>query len=388
MEFIRRELNELREHNLFRQLRTMDGPQAAWTVIDGKSMLLLASNSYLGLNNHPAIISAMQGAVEKYGTGSGGSRLTTGNYIVHEQLEAELASFKGTEAAIVFNTGYIANLGAISALTGPEDVVFSDEFNHASIIDGCRLAKARVAVYRHNDMGDLERLLQENSQARRKLIITDGVFSMDGDIAPLNYIVELAEHYGAMVMVDDAHATGVLGVGGAGTTQHFGLKGRVHIQMGTLSKALASTGGYVAGSQELIDYLRNKARSFIFSTALPPSDAAAARAALQVVKAEPERRQKLWDNVHYLHRGLSSLGFQLVPAESPILPVIIGDAGLTITVARKLAERGVFAPGIRPPTVPLGSSRIRVTVMATHTSEDLNKAIAVFGEVGRELRII
>jgi len=387
MDFIRQELDDLRKSNLFRQLRTMDGPQAARTVIDGKPMLLLASNSYLGLNTHPSIVAAMIKAIERYGTGAGGSRLTTGNYLVHEELETTIARFKKTEAAIVFNTGYMANLGVIAALTAAEDIVFSDEFNHASIIDGCRLTKARVVIYRHNDMDDLERLVGEN-QARRKFIITDGVFSMDGDVAPLDRIVQLAERHGAIVMVDDAHATGVLGGTGAGTTQHFGLKNRVHIQMGTLSKALASAGGYVAGSQDLIDYLRNKARSYIFSTALPPSDIAAAQAAIQVVKDEPGLRKALWKNVRYLHLGLSNLGFKLMPVESPILPVIIGDAGLSITVAQKLAQNGVFAPAIRPPTVPLCSSRIRVTVMATHTQDDLDEAIDAFGKVGSELGIV
>jgi 8-amino-7-oxononanoate synthase len=388
MEFLNQELDRLRANDLFRQLHRLNGPQTARTIIDGKSMLLLASNSYLGLTTHPKLKAAAIEAIERFGTGSGGSRLTTGNYSVHEELEEKIAEFKETEAAIVFNTGYMANLGVITALVGSEDAVFSDEYNHASIIDGCRLARTQVRVYRHNDMEHLAWLLADHPQVRRKLVVVDGVFSMDGDIAPLDKIVDLGERYDAMVMVDDAHATGVLGKNGAGTTEHYALKGRVHIQMGTLSKALASEGGYIAGSKTLIDYLRNKSRSFIFSTALPPADMAVATAAIDIVVAQPEIRKQLWENVQYLRDGLANLGFQLMPGETPILPILIGDAGQTVRMAQKLVENGVFAPGIRPPTVPAGSSRIRVTVMATHTREDLDEAIEVFGRVGRELGVI
>lgn len=389
MNFIKEELARLREDNLFRRMRRIDGGQSAWTVMDGKRVLLLASNSYLGLTTHPALKAAAVAAVERYGTGTGGSRLTTGNFLLHEELERTIAGFKETEAALVFNTGYMANLGVISALTGPEDAVFSDQFNHASIIDGCRLSKAKVKVYKHKDLDHLRQLLRAAQQGvRRKLIVTDGVFSMDGDIAPLDRIVELAEAHDALVMVDDAHATGVLGAKGGGTVQHFGLKGRVHIQMGTLSKALASEGGYVAGSQDLIDYLRNKARSFIFSTSLPPADMAAAQAAIGVILEEPARRRQLWDNVRYLHTGLSALGFTLPPEETPILPLLLGDAGLAMHLAEHLLAQGVFAPGIRPPTVPPGTSRIRITVMATHTRADLDKALAAFENAGRALGII
>jgi 8-amino-7-oxononanoate synthase len=388
MEFLNQELDRLRANDLFRQLHRLNGPQTARTIIDGKSMLLLASNSYLGLTTHPKLKAAAIEAIERFGTGSGGSRLTTGNYSVHEELEEKIAEFKETEAAIVFNTGYMANLGVITALVGSEDAVFSDEYNHASIIDGCRLARTQVRVYRHNDMEHLAWLLADHPQVRRKLVVVDGVFSMDGDIAPLDKIVDLGERYDAMVMVDDAHATGVLGKNGAGTTEHYALKGRVHIQMGTLSKALASEGGYIAGSKTLIDYLRNKSRSFIFSTALPPADMAVATAAIDIVVAQPEIRKQLWENVQYLRDGLANLGFQLMPGATPILPILIGDAGQTVRMAQKLVENGVFAPGIRPPTVPAGSSRIRVTVMATHTREDLDEAIEVFGRVGRELGVI
>ncbi len=388
MEFIKQELAQLREDNLFRRLRRIDGPQSAWTVMDGKRVLLLASNSYLGLTAHPALKAAAVAAVERYGTGTGGSRLTTGNFLLHEELETAIAGFKETEAAMVFNTGYMANLGVISALAGPEDAVFSDQFNHASIIDGCRLSRAKINVYRHKDLDHLRQLLREQQGARRKLIVTDGVFSMDGDIAPLDRIVEIAAAQGALVMVDGAHATGVLGAQGGGTVQHFGLKGRVHIQMGTLSKALASEGGYVAGSREMIDYLRNKARSFVFSTSLPPADMAAAKAAVGIVLAEPARRGQLWDNVRYLRAGLTALGFTLLPGETPILPLMLGDAGLTMRMAEHLLAQGVFAPGIRPPTVPPGSSRIRITVMATHNRADLDVALAAFKNAGQAWGII
>lgn len=388
MELIKQELAQLRANNLFRRLRRMDEAQSARTIIDGKPVLLLASNSYLGLTTHPKLKAAAIDAVERYGTGAGGSRLTTGNFALHEELEAAIADFKETEAALVFNTGYMANVGVISALMGPEDMVFSDQYNHASIIDGCRLARTRAAVYRHKDMAHLARLLQEHHGARRKLIVTDGVFSMDGDIAPLDQITDLAERHAALVMVDDAHATGVLGVRGGGTTQHFGLKGRVHIQMGTLSKALASEGGYVAGNGDVIDYLRNKARSFIFSTALPPADLAAAKAALELISGDPALLKRLWANVRYLYAGLTAAGFRLLSGETPILPLVTGDAVLTMRMAQRLLEEGLFAPGIRPPTVPPGTSRIRITVMATHSGPDLDEAIAIFGKVGRELGII
>lgn len=388
MDFIKQELAQLRAANLFRELWRIDGAQTARTVIDGQAVLLLASNSYLGLTTHPAVRAAAVAAVERYGTGAGGSRLTTGNFALHEELEAAIAGFKGTEAALVFNTGYMANMGVISALMGPETVVFSDQFNHASIIDGCRLARTPTAVYRHNDMEHLALLLREHCHVRRKLIVTDGVFSMDGDIAPLDQIVELSERYAALVMVDDAHATGVLGAQGGGTAQHFGLKDRVHIQLGTMSKALASEGGYVAASHDMIDYLRNKARSFIFSTALPPADMAAAQAAIAVIEREPALLRQLRENAVYLRAGLTAAGFSILAGQTPILPVMVRDAALTVQMTQQLLKNGVFAPGIRPPSVPSGSCRIRVTVMATHSRADLDEAIAVFAKVGRELGIV
>lgn len=388
MKFLERELAYLQENHLYRRLNRMDDSQAARTVVNGKECLLFSSNNYLGLTEHPELKAAARDAITRWGTGAGGSRLTTGNLQLHEELEETVAHFKKTEAAIVFNTGYMANLGAITALAGKNDVIMSDELNHASIIDGCRLSRAETKVFPHKDTLTLEKLLQQTQGYRRRLIVTDGVFSMDGDLAPLPRLVELAEKYRALLMVDDAHATGVLGRRGAGTADYFDLKGKIHVQMGTLSKAVGSAGGYIAGSRELIDYLRNKARSFIFSTALPPAVIAAAMAAFRVIEQEPQIREILWANARLLRSGLKQTGYTVLAEESPIIPVFIGDAGKTMHMAEKLLARGVFAPGIRPPTVPPGTSRIRVTVMATHTREHLDRAVSAFQQAGQELGII
>lgn len=388
MKFLKRELTYLQEKHLYRRLNRMDDAQAARTVVNGKECLLLSSNNYLGLAEHPELKAAACEAVTRWGTGTGGSRLTTGNLQLHEELEKTIARFKKTEAAIVFNTGYMANLGAITALAGKNDVILSDELNHASIIDGCRLSRAETKIFPHKDTLALEKLLQQTQGYHRRLIVTDGVFSMDGDLAPLPRLVELAEKYRALLMVDDAHATGVLGRRGAGTADHFNLEGKIHVQMGTLSKAVGSAGGYIAGSRELIDYLRNKARSFIFSTALPPAVIAAAIAAFRVIEQEPQIRENLWANARYLSSGLKQSGFTILAEESPIIPIFIGDSGKTMQMAEKLFARGVFAPGIRPPTVPPGTGRIRVTVMATHTREHLDRALFAFKQSGEELGII
>ncbi len=388
MNFLEEELAYLQEHHLYRWLNRMDDSQAARTVINGKQSILLSSNNYLGLTEHPELKAAARQAVTRWGTGAGGSRLTTGNLRLHEELENTIARFKRTEAAIVFNTGYMANLGAITALAGKNDLILSDELNHASIIDGCRLSRAEIKIFPHKDTRALEKLLQQAQGYRRRLIVTDGVFSMDGDLAPLPRLVELAEKYRALLMVDDAHATGVLGYRGAGTADHFNLEGKIHIQMGTLSKAVGSAGGYIAGSRKLIDYLRNKARSFIFSTALPPAVIAAATTAFRVIEENPQIRENLWANARYLRSGLKQMGYSILAEESPIIPIFIGDAGKTMKMAEKLFTLGVFAPGIRPPTVPPGTSRIRVTVMATHTREDLDRALSAFMQAGKELGII
>jgi len=388
MKLLERELTYLQENHLYRRLNRMDDSQAARTVVNGKECLLLSSNNYLGLTEHPELKAAACEAVTRWGTGAGGSRLTTGNLQLHEELEKTIARFKKAEAAIVFNTGYMANLGAITALAGKNDVILSDELNHASIIDGCRLSRAETKIFPHKDTLALEKLLQQTQGYRRRLIVTDGVFSMDGDLAPLPRLVELAEKYRALLMVDDAHATGVLGRRGAGTADHFNLEGKIHVQMGTLSKAVGSAGGYIAGSRKLIDYLRNRARSFIFSTALPPAVIAAAIAAFRVIEQEPQIRENLWANAHYLKSGLKQTGFTILAEESPIIPIFIGDSGKTMQMAERLFARGVFAPGIRPPTVPPGTSRIRVTVMATHTREHLDRALSAFKQSGEELGII
>jgi len=373
------ELTELTTAGLRRSLRRMDGAAGREVLVEGRPLLMCASNNYLGLADDPRL---QQGAIEaltRYGTGSGGSRLTTGNTALHEALEQEIAAFKGTEAALLFNTGYMANLAALTTLVGPGDLILSDQLNHASLIDGARLSRAEVAVYPHSDLGDLEdRLMQAKGQYGRLLIVTDGVFSMDGDIANLPAICELAERFGADVLVDDAHATGVLGAKGAGTVDHFGLGGRVAVQMGTLSKALGAEGGYIAGSRQLIDYLLNRARPFIYSTAQSPAVLGAARAALRVVREEPERRAQLLQMANRLRRRLQDAGFEVVPGETPILGVLIGEAHAAVQFAQTLEAEGVFAPAIRPPTVAPGTSRIRLTLCATHTEADIERIYMAF----------
>ena len=388
MNFFTEELEELVQKGLHRRMCRLEGSQGARTVIGGKPCILLSSNNYLGLTDHPVVKEAAKRAVDTWGAGAGGSRLTTGNYALHEELEQEIARFKKTEGAVVFGSGYAANVGVIQALAGKGDAVLSDELNHASIIDGCRLSQAEVKVYHHRDMEHLEALLSQVKSCRRRLIVTDGVFSMDGDLAPLPDIVRLAERFEAIVMVDDAHATGVFGGRGAGTVDHYSLGNRVQVQMGTLSKALGSSGAYVAGSLELIDYLRNKARSFIFSTAPPPAAAGAALAAIRLVGRQPEIRTRLWRNARYLRTGLQQLGYRVPAEDSPIIPVMIGDPSMTVCLSRALLEAGVFAPGIRPPTVPHGTSRIRVTVMSSHSRKDLEEAISAFALAGKQAGLL
>lgn len=370
-----RELRQLEEKHLFRRLTTVDSYQGPRVVINGKSMLLLCSNDYLGLAGHPALRRAACEAVERYGFGSGASRFVSGTSTIHEELEQELARFKNTESALVFNSGYAANTGIIPAVAGTGDVILSDSLNHASIIDGCRLSKAEVLVYRHKDLDHVEKLLKSRFQAGRRLIVTDGIFSMDGDIAPLPGLVALAEKYDAVIMVDDAHATGVLGKTGKGTADHFGLSGRVHIQIGTLGKALGSFGAYVAGSRDLIDLLVNRARSLLYSTALPPAVCAASLAALDIVEKQPDLMTKLWRNRERLVKGLQSLGVSTGDSETPIIPLIIGDSERAMRVADKLIEGGIYVAAIRPPTVQEGSARIRTTVMASHSDENIDTVL-------------
>jgi 8-amino-7-oxononanoate synthase len=363
---------------LQRSLRPVDGPQDARVSVAGRPVLSLCSNNYLGLANHPEVIDAAVTAARQFGVGSGASRLISGSMRVHHELEQRLAAFKGVEACLLFTSGYHANLGVIGSLVGEGDAVFSDALNHASLIDGCRLSRAAVYVYPHRDLAALEQRLRA-APALRRLIVTDSVFSMDGDAAPLGAICDLAERYDAMVMVDEAHATGVLGPRGAGLVEALGLADRITVQMGTLGKALGGFGAYVAGSSALIDFLVNRARTFIFTTALPPPVVAAAAAALTIVEREPERRAALRSLAERLRRGLRAGGYDVRGDDTcHIIPVMVGDAEATMALSSALLERGVLAHGIRPPTVPDGTARIRATVMATHSEADIDEAIAAF----------
>ena len=379
-DFATGELARRQAAGLARRLRPIDGAQDTWVTVDGRRVLLLCSNNYLGLATHPAVREAASRAAAEYGAGAGASRLISGSMRLHHDLEAQLASFKGTEAALLFNSGYHANIGAITALVGSEDAVFSDELNHASIIDGCRLSRARVLVYPHNDAGALDELLAR-SPARRRLVVTESIFSMDGDTAPLTEICNVAERHGAMVMVDEAHATGAVGPRGAGVVAAMGLQQRVTVQMGTLGKALGTFGAFVAGRRTIIDLLINAARSFIYTTALPPPVVAAASAALTIVASDPLLQQRLADNACHLSHGLQQIGLRVPEAPAHIIPVTIGSATTTMRISERLLAEGVFVQGIRPPTVPPDTGRLRVTVMSTHTPDDVAFALAAFQRV-------
>ncbi len=380
-DFVESELERLKRAGLYRKLRRVEGDQGPTLVVDGREVINFSSNNYLGLANHPALCVAAKSAIDRYGCGSGASRLISGNMTLHEELERKIAEFKGTEAALVFNSGFQANTGIVSTLVGEGDAVFSDALNHASIIDGCRLSRAKMAVYGHLDMNRLEHELKQAPSARRKLIVTETLFSMDGDEAPLADIVRLAERYGAMVMVDEAHATGVYEPNGAGLVAKLGLGEGVFAQMGTLGKALGGFGAYIAGSKALRDLLINRCRSFIFTTSLPPAVMAMAIAAIDLVGKEPGRRKILAYNSERLRAGLRGLGYLLRDSGRQILPLMVGDASRCMELSQRLLERGVFAHGIRPPTVPPGTSRLRITVMATHTAEQINQALKIFAEV-------
>jgi glycine C-acetyltransferase len=386
-DFLAEELEALRQRGLYRYLRRVEGEQGPTLLLDEREVINFSSNNYLGLANHPALRDAAKQAIDRYGCGSGASRLISGNMTLHEELESCIAELKGTDAALVFNSGFQANTGIIPVLLAEGDVVLSDALNHASIIDGCRLARARVFVYGHRDMDDLERGLKNSLPNNRKLIVTESLFSMDGDEAPLADIVSLAENYGAMVMVDEAHATGVYEPNGAGLVAKLGLGDRVMVQMGTLGKALGGFGAYVAGSKSLRELLINRCRSFIFTTSLPPALMAMAIAAIDLIKKEPERRQALRDNCQLLRTGLESLGYSLGKSQSQILPLMIGDAALCMKLSEDLLQREIFAQGIRPPTVPPGTSRLRITLMATHTPEHIDQALKVFKEVAQDMSI-
>ncbi len=388
MEFCKTYLVKVQEQNLYRKPVTYQFLDAVHVELEGKTYLSLSTNNYLGLTHSSAVQRAAADAISQFGTGSGGARLTTGSHPLYQQLEKELAGFKKTEAAVVFNSGYMANVGVISALVERNDVIFSDELNHASIIDGCCLSKAHRVVYRHGNIDDLAEKLKNTPCSGRRLIITDGVFSMDGDIAPLGDIVALGETYEAMIMVDDAHAVGILGYGGCGTVDHFDLQGRVHIQMGTLSKSLASEGGYVAGSQALIAYLINKARSFIFSTALSPATIGAAHGALLELQNHPELVETVLQNAQYVREALTAAGMPVEGSMTPILPIMVGEAALAIKMVELLKEEGLLVSAIRPPTVPPGSSRLRLTISAAHDRKELAKAVESIIAVSKKVKLI
>jgi glycine C-acetyltransferase/8-amino-7-oxononanoate synthase len=383
---IEERLEELRGSGLHRRLRLVGGPQGPRVLLDGREVLLLCSNDYLGLANHPRVRAAAADAAMEWGVGAGASRLISGNMQPHRALEQRLAAFEGYESALLFGSGYLANTGTIAALAGRGEVVFSDELNHASIIDGCRLSRAETFVYRHTDLEHLAWGLREAGE-RAALIVTDGVFSMDGDVAPLPELAELAQRHGCRLMVDEAHATGAIGPGGRGTVAAAGLSGEVDVAMGTMGKALGAYGAYVCSSSKLSDYLLNTVRSFIFSTAPPPPMVAASLAALELLEAEPGRVEELRSNAATLRSALTAEGLPAGSSESQIVPVAIGDPDLTMRLCERALDRGVFAQGIRPPTVPEGTSRLRFTVMATHRPEDLRDAAKQVGAAARELGI-
>ena len=381
-------LKKLDDQRLLRRLRTMNSATGPMVVMDNRRVILLSSNNYLGLATHPAVVEAAVSATRQYGAGSGASRLVCGTLPPHEALETALARFKGTEASLSFAAGYLANISVIPTLVGKGGLILADRLCHASLIDGCRLSGATFRVYHHRDMNHLERLLARRSPVKPTLIVTDGLFSMDGDIAPLAGIATLAERYDAAVFVDDAHGTGILGRTGRGTLEHCDVESRLPYHMGTLSKALGSAGAYLAGSSEFIAYLVNTCRAFTYTTAPTPASAAAATAALRVIEQEPDRRARLWHNRERLAQGLTRLGFRLTASDSPILPILVGDAERAVSLAHTLLTYGVYAPAIRPPTVPPATSRIRLTITADHTTGHIDEALTALEQAGRALRLI
>src|SRR2546429_1275158 len=387
-QFLLDELEQLRQQGLFRPLRVLGSAQDTEVVVDGKHVLNLSSNNYLGLTTHPRLKQAMIEATEQWGAGSGAVRTIAGTMTVHEDLERRLAEFKHTEASLVFQSGFTANLGVLQSLVREGDVIISDELNHASIIDGIRLSKAERSIFKHRDMDDLERHLEKHRDKRVKLVVTDGVFSMDGDIAPLAAIVERAERFQALVMVDDAHASGVLGANGRGSVNHFGLDGRVDLQMGTLSKAIGVLGGYVAAAQPVRDFLIHRARPFLFSTSHPPGVAAACIAAIDVLKTEPERIERLWKNTARFKDGLKRIGFETGARAAPNTPGTVGKGSVAMQLSDRLFGLGVFAQGIGYPTVPEGRARIRTIVTSVHPDEQLDRALEAFEKGGKELGVI
>ena len=389
LDHLKDELAALEADGLLLHPRTLDGPTGARASFDGREVINLASNNYLGLANHPRMNRAACEAAERWGAGTGAVRTIAGQMTLHRELEERFAAFKHAPAALMFQSGFTANAGTVAAILTKEDVIVSDRLNHASIIDGARLSRAEIKVFEHRDAAHAEQLLAETARpGRRQLLITDGVFSMDGDIAPLPDLVEVAERRGAIMMVDDAHASGVLGAGGAGTVDHFGLHGRVDIQVGTLSKAIGVLGGFIAGPPHLIEWLQNRGRPYLFSTSAPPAVVAACIEALDIIRDEPERLERLWANTRRFKDGLHGLGFDTGDSGTPITPVISGEESATQELARRLFDAGVFAPAIVFPTVARGRARVRTIVTADHTEADLDEALAAFGQVGGELGLL
>jgi glycine C-acetyltransferase len=389
LDYLKERLAELEEQGLAIRPRILEGPTGARARFDGRDVINLASNNYLGLANHPRMNAAAAKAAEQLGAGTGAVRSIAGTMSSHQELERRFAEFKHAEDALMFQSGFTANAGTVAAILDRTDVIVSDRLNHASIIDGARLSRAEIKVFEHKDAAHAEALLEETARpGRRQLLITDGVFSMDGDIAPLPDLVEVAERRGAIMMIDDAHASGVLGAGGAGTVDHFGLHGRVDVQVGTLSKAIGVLGGFIAGPHDLIEWLVNRGRPFLFSTSAPPAVVAACLEALDIIRDEPVRLERLWSNTRRFKEGLHDLGFDTGASETPITPVITGDEEATQRFAQRLFEEGVFTPAIVFPTVPKGRARVRTIVTADHGADDLSEALAVFGRVGRELKLV
>jgi glycine C-acetyltransferase len=389
LQWIQDEIQKLKDDGLYNRIRTLSSPQGAWLVVDGKRVLNFCSNNYLGLANHPRIVEAAQEAVRKYGVGPAAVRSIAGTMDLHLELERRLAAFKGVQAAITFQSGFTANLGTIPALVGKDDAVFSDELNHASIIDGCRLSGAKIIRYTHCNPEDLNRVLsEERAKYPRAMVITDGVFSMDGDIAPLDKIYEVSQKYETILMVDDAHGEGVIGKGGRGIVDHFGLHGKVDVEIGTLSKAFGVVGGVSAGNPVVVEWLRQRGRPFLFSSAMTVPDVAACLAALDILEGSTELVDKLWDNARYFKAEVRKLGFDTGLSTTPITPIMLGEASLAQQFSRELFENGLFAMSIGFPTVPKGKARIRVMISAAHSRDDLDKGLEIFSGVGRKLGVI
>jgi glycine C-acetyltransferase len=389
LSYLGEQLETWRQAGTYQRLRVLESPCEPVSRVDGREVINLASNNYLGLADHPKLVEAAIAATKKYGAGSGAVRTISGTMSIHMELERRIAQFKHTEACVVFQSGFAANAGTVSAILTPEDHIISDALNHASIIDGCRLSRAKIHVFAHRDTAAAAKILDDLTGASgRKLLITDGVFSMDGDIGPLPALVQIAESHGAIMMIDDAHSSGVLGRNGRGTVDHFGLHGRVDIQVGTLSKAVGVLGGYVCGSRDLIEFLYHRARPFLFSTSHPPGVAAACLAAFEILENEPERIEKLWDNTRYFKAALKNAGFDTGESETPITPIMVGEAKMAHAFSAALFENGLFATGIGFPTVPEGKARVRTIVTATHTREMLDRAAEILTRVAKKMGVL